>query len=268
MPQLLLFSPCSQIQIFAKIRISLEKISLQKIKWLRGLRIKKNRDKQSVFVVEGEKIVTELIQQFPDKIFLILANKNLFVELELSRFNNSFVGTESDFQKVANLNSPPNIIAVVSKLKDKEIQTNRPIIVLDGVQDPGNLGTIIRTADWFGVDQIVCSQNTVDCYNQKVIQASMGSIFRVNICYRKLSNFLQMLECQIHGAVLQGNDLNSIPSDDMRVLVLGNEGKGISDEVLPFITNPVSIKGSGNAESLNVGIATGIFLHHWSRSII
>jgi TrmH family RNA methyltransferase len=243
----------------------LEKISLQKIKWLRSLRNKKTRDELCVFVVEGEKIVKELIEQFPEKIEFILTSQDLIEEMELSRFKNSFVGSVSDFEKITNLNSPPNIIAVASKLDEKEIKIDEPILVLDGIQDPGNFGTIIRTADWFGFDQIVCSENTVDVYNQKVIQASMGSIFRVNVSYHNLPDFLKKLDCKIHGALLEGSDLNSVSPTDIKVLILGSEGKGISNEVLPFITNPISIKGSGNAESLNVAIATGIFLHKWVR---
>lgn len=242
----------------------MEKISLQKIKWLRSLRNKKIRDEFSVFVVEGEKIVKELVEQFPERISFILACKELFIEMELSRFANAFVGSISELEKVTSLNSVPRIIAVASKLEEIEINTNRKTLVLDGIQDPGNLGTIIRTTDWFGIDQLVCSENTVDFYNQKVIQSSMGSIFRVNVVYRNLPIFLQELDFPIHGALLQGKDLNSVSTSEIRVLVLGSEGKGISKEVLPLITNPISIKGSGNAESLNVGIATGIFLHYWT----
>ena len=243
----------------------MEKISLQKIKWLRSLRNKKIRDDLSVFIVEGEKIVKELIEQFPEKIIFILSSEELFVELGLINFENAFVGSGSDFEKVTSLISAPKIIAVASNLDKKEIQPNKPLLVLDGIQDPGNLGTIIRTADWFGYDQIVCSENTVDLHNQKVIQASMGSIFRVNVVYQNLPTFLKDLNCPIHGALLQGEDLNCISSSEIKVLVLGSEGKGISNEVLPIISNPISITGNGNAESLNVGIAAGIFLHHWSR---
>jgi TrmH family RNA methyltransferase len=243
----------------------LEKISLQKIKWLRSLRNKKIRDNLSAFVLEGEKIVKELVEQFPEKISFILANEDIYIEMGLNRFDNAFVGSISEFEKVTSLNSAPKVIAVASKLDEKEIKTDQRILVLDGIQDPGNLGTIIRTADWFGFDQVVCSENTVDLYNQKVIQASMGSIFRVNVVYRNLLDFLRNLNCPIHGALLQGEDLNSFNSSEIHVLVLGSEGKGISNEVLPLISNPISIMGSGNAESLNVGIATGIFLHYWSR---
>lgn len=243
----------------------MEKISLQKIKWLRSLRNKKIRDNLSAFVLEGEKIVKELVEQFPEKISFILANEDIYIEMGLNRFDNAFVGSISEFEKVTSLNSAPKVIAVASKLDEKEIKTDQRILVLDGIQDPGNLGTIIRTADWFGFDQVVCSENTVDLYNQKVIQASMGSIFRVNVVYRNLLDFLRNLNCPIHGALLQGEDLNSFNSSEIHVLVLGSEGKGISNEVLPLISNPISIMGSGNAESLNVGIATGIFLHYWSR---
>jgi TrmH family RNA methyltransferase len=243
----------------------LEKISLQKIKWLRSLRNKKIRDNLSAFVLEGEKIVKELVEQFPEKISFILASEDIYIEMGLNRFDNAFVGSISEFEKVTSLNSAPKVIAVASKLDEKEIKTDQRILVLDGIQDPGNLGTIIRTADWFGFDQVVCSENTVDLYNQKVIQASMGSIFRVNVVYRNLPDFLRNLNCPIYGALLQGEDLNSFNSSEILVLVLGSEGKGISNEVLPLISNPISIMGSGNAESLNVGIATGIFLHYWSR---
>lgn len=243
----------------------MEKISLQKIKWLRSLRNKKIRDNLSAFVLEGEKIVKELVEQFPEKISFILASEDIYIEMGLNRFDNAFVGSISEFEKVTSLNSAPKVIAVASKLDEKEIKTDQRILVLDGIQDPGNLGTIIRTADWFGFDQVVCSENTVDLYNQKVIQASMGSIFRVNVVYRNLPDFLRNLNCPIYGALLQGEDLNSFNSSEILVLVLGSEGKGISNEVLPLISNPISIMGSGNAESLNVGIATGIFLHYWSR---
>ena len=243
----------------------MEKISLQKIKWLRSLRNKKIRDNLSAFVLEGEKIVKELVEQFPEKISFILASEDIYIEMGLNRFDNAFVGSISEFEKVTSLNSAPKVIAVASKLDEKEIKTDQRILVLDGIQDPGNLGTIIRTADWFGFDQVVCSENTVDLYNQKVIQASMGSIFRVNVVYRNLPDFLRNLNCPIYGALLQGEDLNSFNSSEIHVLVLGSEGKGISNEVLPLISNPISIMGSGNAESLNVGIATGIFLHYWSR---
>ncbi len=243
----------------------MEKISLQKIKWLRSLRNKKIRDELSVFVVEGEKIVNELIEQIPDDVVFILASQKLFMQMNLNRFDQAFIGSFSDFEKVTSLNTPPKIIAVASKLEVKEIQIQNRMIILDGIQDPGNLGTIIRTADWFGFDQIVCSENTVDRYNQKAIQASMGSIFRVQVTYENLPKFMSRLKCDIHGALLQGSDLNTISSTDMKAVVLGSEGQGISEEVLPFITHPISIKGSGNAESLNVGIAAGIFLHHWSR---
>ncbi len=243
----------------------MEKISLQKIKWLRGLRIKKNRDELSLFVVEGEKIVKELIDQHAHKINFILSSQDLFEQLGLNQFENAFVGTTSDFEKVTSLTTPPKIIAVASKIEIKEIDIKNRIIVLDGIQDPGNLGTIIRTADWFGFNQVICSQTTVDRYNQKVIQSSMGSIFRVNVIYENLPKFLKNLNCPIHGALLQGKNLNEIKSEDIKVLVLGSEGQGISNEVLPYITNPVAIKGYGNAESLNVGTAAGIFLHYWTR---
>jgi TrmH family RNA methyltransferase len=243
----------------------LEKISIQKIKWLRGLGLKKNRDESDCFIVEGEKIISEILEINPNRILFILATSELILKYKLENIENVFVGNENDLSKVSTLNTPPKILAVVSKDTSKEINVAEKIIILDGIQDPGNLGTIIRTADWFGLTQIVCSKNTVDCYNQKVIQASMGSIFRMNIIYTELSDFISNLNVPIHGALLDGQRLTEVNPKNIKVLVLGNEGQGISSGIIEKITNPITIQGFGGAESLNVGIATGIFLYHWVR---
>lgn len=244
----------------------MEKISLQKIKWLRSLQLKKNRDQENLFIVEGDKIFSELFKLKKEDIRFILCSERVYQKYQLFNEKNVYIGTSSDFTKVSSFNTASEIIVVVTKPKLPTIDVKNRILVLDGIQDPGNLGTIIRTADWFGINQIICSNNTVDCYNSKVIQASMGSIFRVSINYMNdLASFLKELKLPIHGALLKGINLNEIDPNEIKVLVLGNEGQGISSEVIPFITHPTTIPGFGKTESLNVAIASGIFMNHWRK---
>jgi TrmH family RNA methyltransferase len=142
------------------------------------------------------------------------------------------------------------------------------MLVLDGIQDPGNLGTIIRTADWFGFKHIICSENTVEAYNPKVVQASMGSLSRVKIHYQSLIDLLKSSSLPKFGALLQGNNLFKTTWPKAGFLILGSEGHGISEEILPIITHPVTIPGSGNTESLNVAISAAICMAELQRNIL
>ncbi len=242
----------------------MEKISLQKLKWIRGLQIKKNREKEQLIVVEGDKIVRELLSKSEYNIQLIVATAN-FIELNITNIA-CFLAKPSELQKMSSFSSSPEAIAIMPKPKTKEINTNARTLILDGIQDPGNFGTIIRTANWFGITQIICSNSTVDQYNPKTIQASMGSVFQVAIHYTDLVKFLSKIKEPIYGALLKGDSIYKTNLSKMKFLVLGNEGNGISKEVLQLITNPILIPGKGSAESLNVGIACGIFLSEWNRS--
>jgi TrmH family RNA methyltransferase len=139
---------------------------------------------------------------------------------------------------------------------------NKISIVLDGIQDPGNLGTIIRIADWFGISQIVCSMDTVELYNPKVIQSTMGSFVRVNVWYDQPEDFLKTLNVPVLGALLNGKSIYETEKLKEGVLVIGNESKGIRENVLKWITDPVTIPRIGGAESLNAAVATGIIISH------
>jgi len=139
---------------------------------------------------------------------------------------------------------------------------NKITLLLDGIQDPGNMGTIIRIADWFGIDQIIASEDSVEFYNPKVIQSTMGSFIRVNCWYKNLPEQLQHASVPIYGALLDGQSVNEIGKINEGILVIGNESKGIRDAVLPFISKAVTIPRIGYAESLNAAVATGILLSH------
>ena len=135
-------------------------------------------------------------------------------------------------------------------------------MILDGLQDPGNFGTIIRIADWFGIENIICSNDCVELYNPKVIQSTMGSFTRVKVIYRELEIYLQENKLPVYGALLNGTDVRKIVKPKEGLLLIGNEGKGIRDSILPYINNAISIEKVGQAESLNAAIATGILLSH------
>jgi TrmH family RNA methyltransferase len=242
----------------------LEKISLQKIKWIKSLHLKKNRDKEKLVVVEGLKLVSELCVQFPELIHSIYTSTEMDASL-LNRID-CYACTNNEMERISQFNSASAMIGLFHEPVEKKFNPNERILVLEGIQDPGNLGTIIRTADWFGIKQILCSEDTVNCFNSKVIQSSMGSAFRIPVFYENLFDFLPKLNSTIHGALLNGKNMSDEDPNEIKILVMGNEGKGISTKLQKHINQAVTIPGYGQAESLNVSIATGIFLYHWSQS--
>ena len=236
----------------------MENLSKNKIKSIRSLRLKKNRDAERLFVVEGEKIISELIEEQPDSLEFICTTNVDF------QFKRVYLTDGRGMKEISSLKNPGNLLAVV-RFPDKNVNKSDLIVALDGIQDPGNLGTIIRTAEWFGVSTIVCSKDTVDCFNSKVVQATMGSLFRMSIEYTDLKKYLSQTELPVYGALLDGVDMYSTPIEQKGVLVIGNEGKGISEEIKSCITKPIFIPKYGEAESLNAAMATGIILAEYKR---
>jgi TrmH family RNA methyltransferase len=244
----------------------LETISIQKIKWIKSLHLKKNREKENLFLVEGEKIVNELIQNFPELIRLIVCKSSFAeksIELKAISQERIFQANTEEMERISTLNTASTVLAVVEKFQTKAIDASKSLLLLDGIQDPGNLGTIIRTADWFGIDQILCSPTTVDLYNSKTLQATMGSFLRVNVHYEDLKPFLTENQEKVYAALMDGIPYQQIPKENVKMIILGNEGKGISPELLPLLKNLLTIPGKGQAESLNVGIACGILLSYF-----
>ena len=235
----------------------MEAISKAKQKWIRSLQLKKNRDEEQVFVVEGEKMVLEgLSHSFHELIILVAENEHVSLIPE-SITTNCYSISSNELAQLSTLKTPNKLIAVF-KRRNQQTDSTKKGIVLDGVQDPGNLGTILRIADWFGVSQIICSHETVDVYNPKVIQASMGAIYRVNVVYADLYNFLSNTNQPSYAALLDGTDFQKVSFEENALLIMGNEGKGIHNELLPFIQHRITIPKIGQAESLNVGTATAV----------
>ncbi len=236
-------------------------LSINEVKHINSLKIKKYRNKYNEFIAEGKKVIIELIQnQFICKQLYI--DETLHNNLDLP--DNIHIKTihEADFKKISNQKNPSNILAIFEKPHQKTIQKiDNWLIALDNIQDPGNLGTIIRIADWFGIDTIVCSEDCVDVYNSKTIQASMASIANINIIETDLAEFIkQHPNIPIFGAILDGKDYNQIQYPEKGILLIGNEGKGIQTELLKTITQTITIPRHGKAESLNAAIATSIIV--------
>ncbi len=237
--------------------MQVEKISKSQIKWVRSLQQKKVREIENCFLVEGEKMVSELMNDFSERISAIFGSEDAMQLLPID-FPFIICNTK-ELSQISGLTTPNKLLAIVKKETLSSPKKCRSI-VLDGIQDPGNMGTILRLADWYGIEQIICSEDTVDCYNPKVVQASMGAIFRIKVVYVSLNDFLKNTEQPIYGALLEGENYKKVNYTENALLLMGNEGKGIREENISLITTAVTIPRFGKAESLNVSTATAILL--------
>lgn len=237
-----------------------------KVKYIQSLGQKKFRQEEGVFIAEGPKLVLELLLSVPGNIVEVFAVKEWVVEHQKQLV--SFTCTEipeQELEKISQLATPNMVLALVKNIEPvipKEVK-GQVVLALDGIQDPGNLGTIIRIADWFGITQIMCSEDSADVFNPKVVQSTMGSIARVRVSYTSLVEWLSGLDdVTIYATVLEGQDVTTMKKISSGVLLIGNESKGISPEILKLANATVTIPRKGGAESLNAAVATGIVLSH------
>ena len=240
----------------------MERITKNQVKFVRSLGRKKERDEAHVFLAEGEKCVSELMGKFS---LVLRADATNATPLEL--------------EQMSQLRAPQGVIAVFrqpdeEKVSLAQLASSELVLALDGVQDPGNLGTIIRTADWFGVHHIFCSRETADCWSPKVVQATMGALARVHVHYVDLPAELSTpnFPFPIYGTLLDGRNIYekaALPDKQHGVIIMGNEGNGISAELRSLITHPLFIPpyplGAETSESLNVSIATAVILAEFRR---
>jgi TrmH family RNA methyltransferase len=239
--------------------------SKSQIKFINSLSQKKYRQKHGLFFVEGKKTVSELLRSSL-KLHSLYTTEDIFEAPEAV----TNLISEADLKKISRLSTPQTALAIFYIPVPAEPSAEGLTVALDGIQDPGNLGTIIRLCDWFGIKDLICSVGTVDCYNPKVAQATMGSIARVNIHYTGLPEFLEKIsaETPIFGAFLEGRNVYREKLPTEAVLVMGNEANGISDEVAQCITEKILIPRFGEeqkTESLNVATATAILLSEFRR---
>lgn len=235
-----------------------------KIKYIQSLGHKKFRDEEGVFIAEGPKLVAELLQECPDRITELYALPEWMAQKPAGGPEPVAIQAQ-ELERISQLATPNQVLAVVKQFDtpDEIPARGQLVLALDTIQDPGNLGTIIRIADWFGISRIVCSRDCADCYNPKVVQSTMGSISRVGILYTDLEKWLaQEGQPVIYAAALEGQAVNLTGHVKEGVLVIGNESKGISPAVFEKVTRRITIPRIGRAESLNAAVATGILLSH------
>lgn len=245
-------------------------LSKNKIKYVNSLSIKKNRKEERVFVAEGNKLVTDLISSLSCKMLIatkewLECNKGVIAE-------ETVYATHDEIKKISQQKTPQDVIAIFYQPQHdtpKNIGQDNICLVLDDIQDPGNLGTIVRIADWFGIEDIVCSPNSADIYNSKVVQATMGAIARVRVHYTDIKTFLIDKKEKIYGTLLDGDNIYEKELSRNGFIVMGNEGNGISQEVRELINSKLYIpnypQGRNTSESLNVAIATSIVCAEFRR---
>jgi len=234
------------------------------VKYIQSLRHKKFRDTEGVFVAEGPKLVQELLQSSNTVVINGFATRDWLIENEtLLREKNAFAEAGiQELERISFLSSPAKVLAVFRKpVFPDPVKPSGITLLLDNIQDPGNLGTIIRTADWFGVKRIICSPDTADLFNPKVVQSTMGSIIRVEVLYQDLMEYLKVHPAiPTFAAVLDGEALSEPVRISEAIILIGNESRGIRPELSILADKRIRIPGSGPADSLNAAVAAGIIL--------
>jgi len=238
-------------------------VTKSELKYIQSLSDKKVRLETGCFIAEGVKLVGEMIAAgYPLKaVYALDSWESPDTSIGVTRIE------AFELEKMSMLQTPNQVLAVAmmpQQIKALDL-TGQLTLVLDGIQDPGNMGTIIRTADWFGIRQIVASEDTADVYNPKVIGATMGSFMRVSVTYKHLADWMPTVKLPVYGALLAGENIFTTKAPNGGLLVIGSEGKGIRENILDQITHPVTIPKIGGAESLNAGVAAGIIIAQLTR---
>ncbi|MDB5201380.1 MAG: methyltransferase [Ferruginibacter sp.] len=237
------------------------------VKYIQSLQHKKFRDEHGCFIAEGPKVVAEFLEgNYFDCVHLYALSSWIATLTDsLASFTEQLVEVKDfELEKISALAQPNQVLGVFKKKADitKIDLKDKLTLLLDDIQDPGNLGTIIRNADWFGIENIICSSHTADRYNPKVVQSTMASLGRVNMVYTDLHEFIKTnANIPVYAAALEGKDLAGFYGTKEGLLIIGNESKGISQGLFDLVTQKITIPKIGEAESLNAAVATGIILY-------
>jgi RNA methyltransferase, TrmH family len=240
-------------------------ISKSQIKYIQSLGQKKQRDELGLFIAEGPKLVSELLQQKETVAEQVFATGDWLKENQQHTLNVECIEiTDEELERISQLTTPNRVVAIVKKfVAIHPIVKGKISLALDTIQDPGNLGTIIRTADWFGIENIICSEDCADLYNPKVVQATMGSIARVKVFYTPLTEWMKKQnDIRVYASALEGKNVTKMSRLPEGIILIGNESKGISSELLQRSNEKITIPQKGKAESLNAAVATGIILSY------
>lgn len=239
-------------------------VSKNQIKLITSLVQKKYRKQHQLFFAEGAKVINELLNS-KFELEHVYCTSDLFPTVSLLQ---KTIITEADLKKISALKTANDCLALFKMPKEEAIETKGLIVALDAIRDPGNLGTIVRLCDWFGISQIVCSNETVDLFNPKVVQATMGSIGRVKVFYTDLESYLSRSSLTVYGTFMEGENIYKKDLTQEGIIVLGNEANGISAQIEKLVNQKISIPRFGDlqqTESLNVATATAIVLSEFKR---
>lgn len=240
-------------------------VSKNQIKTITGLQQKKYRKEQGLFIAEGIKVIQELLNS-NFELQQLYTTEDVFKQVPIDKIT---MVSDPDLKKISVLTTPNTCLALFKIPAEKEITDAGLTVVLDDVRDPGNLGTIIRLCDWFGIKQLVCSLNCVDAYNPKVVQATMGSLGRVNIIYKNLENYLANTALPVYGTFMDGENIYAQQMPEKAIIIMGNEANGISPSIENLVSKRISIPRFGElqqTESLNVATAAAIILSEFRRN--
>ena len=238
-------------------------ISKAQLKRIRALHLKKNREEEGLFIAEGPKVVNDLLgSSYRAKMVFSVDTMTVPAGVTLN------ISSEDELGEISALSAPNRVLAVFETKKnqpDPPDQTGKLILALDDIRDPGNMGTIIRIADWFGISAVLCSESCVDVYNPKVVQATMGSLARVNVFYVESKKIVPRYK-QVYGTVMKGKNIYTEKLSEEGVILLGNESRGISEDLLKLVTDKLSIPNfSSGADSLNAAVASAIVCSEFKR---
>lgn len=250
---------------------NLPALSASRRKLISSLQQARHRREHRLFVAEGQKCISEIIDTFGCRMVVATHAWLESNTMPLPRGAEIIKATRADMERISSLSNAPEVLAVMEMPASDAIDTSGLLVALDGIQDPGNLGTIIRACDWFGVKSIVCSRDTVDVYNPKVVQSTMGALARVTVHYVDLPQWLGELsgDMPVYGTFLDGENIYRTPQQQRGVIVMGNEGKGISPAVAGRVSHRLFIPpyplDARHVESLNVSMATAIILSQFRK---
>lgn len=240
------------------------KLTKSQFKSIKSLKQKKFRDENRAFIIEGKKLLHEAMQSPVEiQMILIQSDKDFADETDTDVLELS----AKEMGVLSNMKTAPEVMAVCSYLTESKLDFSRSVLALDGISDPGNLGTILRICDWFGIDQVVCQPGSVEIYNPKVVQATMGSLFRVNVFYDELVDLLERkpVTMKAFSADMAGENVYRADLSEPFMLIMGSESHGVSREVVQMSDGILSIPAFGQAESLNVAVATSVLLSEFRR---
>ena len=244
-------------------------LSKNEVKYIRSLHLKKGRTESGCFQAEGPRLVNHLLTYHSDHLQHLYVTDNYHLPSQLADSSDKIkIISQQELESISALQQPQEVFAIFKQRDQNDLAgiSSGWLIALDGIRDPGNMGSIFRLADWFGMTGIVCSEDCADHYNPKVVQASMGSILRLPVQVTSLQDFFQQSPLPAIGAVLNGEVLHRENMPSGGILVIGNEGEGIRSNLLPYLKHQFTIPSFGTAESLNAAMAAGIMMWEWKRS--